>query len=74
MGPSSSKPRLTIKIPPGKAKQFEAALVLLEAQYVALGQAWPQLTKAQRAAILEHSPLLARIVAIARPIVEAERG
>jgi len=73
MGPSS-KARLTIKVPPGKAKQFEAALALLEAQYIALGQAWPQLTKAQRAAVMEHSSLLVRIVAMARPMVEAERG
>lgn len=57
-----SKPRKSIKLTPGKRKQFESALANLRVHYGALAEAWPQLTAEQRRAALDASPILAAYV------------
>ncbi len=71
MGPSS-KPVVSCKLTPGKAKQLESAVALLAEHYAPVLGAWASLTLEQRAQALAHSPLLARLVEMVRPIVEAE--
>ncbi len=71
MGPSS-KPIVSCKLTPGKAKQVQSALDLLAQHYAPVLAAWGSLTPEQRAQALAHSPVLARLVEMVRPVVEAE--
>ena len=67
---SSKKKRHSIKLTPGKLKQIKSAMVLLDTHYGAALAAWPKLTAAQREEVLQHSPLLARLAELTRPMRE----
>lgn len=69
----SSKRTVSCKMTPSKAKQLESAIALLAEYYAPVLAAWPDLTPEQRAQVLAHSPILARLVEIVRPIAEADR-
>jgi len=56
----------SIKLTAGKKKQLFSALDLIEAHTSAAADAWPQLTPEQREKLLEHSPVLARFLSLAR--------
>lgn len=43
---------------PARAKRFRAVLVDLREHYGDLIESWPLLTEAQKAKLLEHSPIL----------------
>lgn len=62
MSKPDSKPRKTIKLTPGKRRQFERALADLRTHYGTLAEAWPQLTAEQQRAVLDASPVLAAYV------------
>ena len=67
---SSKKKRHSIKLTPGKLKQIKSAIALLDAHYDVAIAAWPELTAAQREEVLQHSPLLARLAELTRPMRE----
>lgn len=65
----SSKPVVaTMKLTPGKQKQIDSAIVLLQEHYGAVLAVWGQLTAEQREAALAHSPLLAKLMALILPV------
>jgi hypothetical protein len=74
MSQPKTKPRQSIKIPPGQAKKMSDAVSLLSTFYAPVLKIWSGLTPEQRQVVLEHSPLLVSIVALARPVLEAEHG
>lgn len=61
-----AKKRISIKPTPGKARQLSDALTLLEQHYAPLVAEWPHLTEWQRDAVRADSPLLVRLVELAR--------
>ncbi len=69
----SSRPVVSCKLTPGKARQLENAVALLTEHYAPVLAVWPSLTAEQRAQALAHSPMLARLVEMARPVLEATR-
>lgn len=52
------KPKKTMKLTPGKKRQFESALNDLQAHYGSVASVWGQLTPEQRQAVLDGSPVL----------------
>ncbi len=69
----SSKPVVSCKLTPGKVRQVESAVALLAEHYAPVLAAWGSLTSEQRVQALAHSPILARLVEMVRPVVEGER-
>ena len=61
---SKDKPRKSIKLPPGKQKQFESTLADLQAHYSDLLANWAQMPQAQRDDVLAHSLVLRGYVAL----------
>ena len=70
---AAKRRRAPCKLTPGKARQIEGVLALLEQHYGQVLEAWPSLTGEQRQEVLAHSPLLARLIMLARPWEEGER-
>lgn len=52
----------SIKVTPGKAKQLESAVKLIREHYGAVLAVWRELPDEQRRRLLEHSPMLARLL------------
>ena len=71
--PTPAKEQKSIKMTPGKQRQVEAALVLLIEHYSEAIAAWSRLTAAQREAVLQHSPLLAKLADVTAPLREDTR-
>ncbi len=65
--PSKRPEKVTVSIalPPALRAQLQGQLITLEQHVGKILDVWPQLTPRQRSALLEHSPILARIVALA---------
>jgi hypothetical protein len=61
MGKSSetTADRVSVKLPPGKAKKMAEAVALVTEHYGALLAVWRELTPGQRARALEHCPVAA---------------
>ncbi len=59
----STKKKVSIKLTPGKQKQL-----LIREHYGATLAVWHELTDEQRVEVLAHSPLLAKLVELLRPI------
>ena len=53
-----AKPKKTMKLTPGKKRQFETNLADLQAHYGSVASVWGQLTPQQKQAVLEGSPVL----------------
>jgi len=68
--PKTKKARKSIKLTPGKQRQIESALGLLNTHYGETLAVWSQLTTRQRQAVFDHSPLLARLAALTEPLRE----
>ena len=51
-----------MKLTPGKVKQIESALDLLEATYDPVLAIWPMFPAEKKAAVLADSPLFARLL------------
>lgn len=64
----STKKKVSIKPTPGKQKQLDSAVTLIRDHYGATLAVWRELTDEQRAEVLAHSPLLAKLVELLRPI------
>lgn len=58
----------SIKTTSGKQKQLDGALETISEHYSATLAVWGKLTAEQRAELLAHSPLLASLVELLRPI------
>ena len=71
MGPSSKLTK-SIRLNEAKAKKLTGYLDEIEAHYRPIIEAWPSLTSEQRQAVLVHSPILSRLVALVRPVLEGE--
>ena len=56
----------SLKLTPGRSKQLLTALDTLAPHVDAAAEVWPQLTPEQRDKLLEHSPVLARLLSLAR--------
>lgn len=52
----------SIKLTPGNAKQIKSAVTLIRKHYGAVLAVWRELPEPQRQKVLEHSPLLARLL------------
>jgi len=63
----SAKKKYSVLLTPGKQKQLDGALTLIRDHYGATLAAWHELTDEQRAEVLAHSPLLAKLVELLRP-------
>ena len=59
-----SKPRRSIKLTAAQRTQQTQALDRLATWLAPLAGVWPSLRPAQRAAVLAHSPVLARLLAL----------
>lgn len=53
-----AKPQKSLKLTPGKRRQFLSALADLQARYGDVASVWAQLTPEQRQAVLDGSPVL----------------
>jgi len=65
---AADKPRKSIKLTPGKERQFRAALADMKAHYGDVLAALGSLTAEQQADVLAHSPLLAELKALTEPL------
>ncbi len=63
----STKRSVSVRLTPGKQKQLDGALTLIREHYGDTLAAWHELTDEQRAEVLAHSPLLAKLVELLRP-------
>ena len=68
MGKSSSKDRKSIKLNPGKRKQFESTLVDLRLHYGPLLANWPQMADRQKQETLADSPVLSGYMQLFEPL------
>lgn len=64
---------VSIRLTAAQRTAMETRLSALESLYGPLAAQWPALTPAQRAQVLEHSPLLARLLKLLRPFCQEER-
>jgi len=64
----SAKRSVSVRLTPGKQKQLDGAVALIREHYGATLAAWHELTDEQRAEVLAHSPLLAKLVELLRPV------
>lgn len=62
-----------LRIPPGEIVATNQALTRVEAHVAKIAPYWSALTAAQRADLLAHSPVLTRIIALARPFLDEGR-
>lgn len=69
----SSKRRVDIRIPPGQQKKVSEALETLASLYAPLAAEWVGLDEERKRRVLENSPLLAKLLGVARPFLEGER-
>lgn len=64
----SAKRSVSVRLTPGKQKQLDSAVTLIREHYGATLAAWHELTDERRAEVLAHSPLLAKLAELLRPI------
>lgn len=66
MGKSSdlTADRVSVKLPPGKAKKMGDAVALIVEHYGALLAVWRDLTPEQRARAMEHCPVIAPLLKV----------
>lgn len=64
--PERARPVASLKLTPGRERQIDDALALLEAHCGAALAAWGSLTQRQRDDLLAHSPRLARLLDMLR--------
>lgn len=64
MGKSSdlAADRVSVKLPPGKAKKMAEAVAMIVEHYGALLAVWRALTPEQRARAMEHCPVAAPLL------------
>lgn len=62
----AAKQGRSLRVTAAKAKKMQATLDELEAHVSAAAESWHALTAAQRDALLQHSPVLARFIHLAR--------
>ena len=67
MAQSAERKKVSIRLVSGKQKQLDSAVALIREHYGATLAVWHELTDEQRAEVLAHSPLLAKLVELLRP-------